>query len=106
MDSETGHLEFHDMKLMSDEHDENNENKKVPFVPYCRIELDHDKQEFVKMFIDLNDGLGIREVKDETSKTCDEAAVIALIIVTVFTHSHIHFWANGVAQVLYLSLLF
>ena len=97
MNSQTGHLEFRDMKLMSDKPDKN--GSKVPLVPYCRIELDHDKQEFVRMVIELDDGLGLREVKDDHPDTCDEAAVIALIIVTAYTHSHIHFWANGVAQV-------
>ena len=98
MNSETGHLEFHDMKLLSDDKSENG-GKKIPFIPYCRIELNHEKQEFIRMLIKLDDGLGLREVKDETPETCDEAAIIALIIVTAFTHSHIHFWANGVAQV-------
>ena len=52
------------------------------------------------MFIDLGDGKGIVEVVDETPETCEEASVLALIIASIYTHPHVHFWANGVAQLI------
>jgi len=52
------------------------------------------------MNIGLGDGKGIFEVVDETPEQCEEAAVLALFIASIYTHPHVHFWSNGVAQLI------
>ena len=37
-------------------------------------------EEFVAMFIEMEDGKGFHEVVDETPETCEEAAVLAMFI--------------------------
>ena len=46
------------------------------------------------MFIELDDGNGIVEITDE------EAAVLAVWIISSQAHIHVHYWANGVAQLI------
>ena len=57
-------------------------------------------QKFIAMFVEMDDGKGLREVVDENSNTCEEAAVLALFIASVYAHPHVHYWANGVAQLI------
>ena len=54
------------------------------------------------MFLELEDGLGLREVVDDdvenNENTCSEAVVISIIVGALTTHPHFHFWSNGVGQ--------
>ena len=57
-------------------------------------------QEFIAMFIDMGDGQGVREVVDETPDTFEEAVMLALVIASFYAHPHVHYWSNGVAQLI------
>ena len=62
-------------------------------------------QEFIAMFIDMGDGHGVREVVDETPETFEEAVMLALVIASFYAHPHVHYWSNGVAQlVVFINL--
>ena len=52
------------------------------------------------MFIKMEDGKGLREVIDENPETCEEAAVLAMFIISGYAHTHVHYWANGVGQLI------
>ena len=52
------------------------------------------------MFIEMEDGKGLREVVDENPETCEEAAVLAMFIFSAHSHTHVHYWANGVGQLI------
>ena len=52
------------------------------------------------MFIEIDDGKGLREVIDENPETFEEAAVLAMLIISVYAHTHVHYWANGVGQLI------
>ena len=73
MNMSTGHIEIHNMRVCYNKND-------VIEVKYCLIELDHDKEEYVKMLIELDDGLGLREVVDENPETVEEAAAVIKIM--------------------------
>lgn len=91
MNLDSGHLEFTNMHLYYNGAD-------TIDISYCRIELDHDAQKFVRMFIKTDGDNELCEVADQTAETCEEAAIIAMVIISVYAHPHVHFWANGVAQ--------
>ena len=52
------------------------------------------------MFIDMGDGQGVREVVDETLHTFKESVMLALVIASFYAHPHVHYWSNGVAQLM------
>ena len=52
------------------------------------------------MYIEMDDDQGLREVVDKNPETIEEATVLALFIASMYTHPHVHFWANGVAQLI------
>ena len=52
------------------------------------------------MYVEMDDGKGLYEVIDENSETCEEAAVLAMFIFSIHTHIHVHYQANGVAQLI------
>ena len=58
----------------------------------------------MRMFIELEDGLGLREVVDDdiegNGNTIAEAGVICMIVGALSTHPHLHFWSNGVGQLI------
>ena len=70
---ETGHIEFRNQRMCYN-------TKDVIEVKYCTIELDHDKQEFVRMMIEMEDGLGLREVKDDNPDTVEEPSAVMKIM--------------------------
>jgi len=74
-----GNLEFRNLRLTYLDTDSEIFDK-------IEIFLDHDKKEFVRM---ICDGM---EVHGE------EASIIAQAIFAIYTHPHVHWWANGAAQ--------
>ena len=97
INSKSGHIEMKNQKVVYNKTSNIN-------IKYLRIELDHEKEVFVKMFIELEDGLGLREVVDDDVEnnegTCSEAVVISTIVGALTTHPHLHFWSNGVGQLI------
>ena len=96
--AKTGHVEMKNQRCVYNTMD-------VINVKYLRVELDHEREEFVRMFIELEDGLGMREVIDDdveggNNNSCAEATVICMVLGTLVTHPHLHFWSNGVGQLI------
>ena len=93
----SGNVEMKNMRMVYN-------NKDVIDIKYLKIELDHERELFTRMFIELEDGLGLQEVVDvadiENGNTCGEAAVIFMIVGALCTHPHLHFWSNGVGQLI------
>ena len=92
MNLETGHLEITNIRLCYNTTDVINVDK-------CLIELNHDTHKFERMFIEMEDGLGLREVVDETNETVEEAATLikvhgpcpAYIPITASTYVHANY---------------
>ena len=57
-------------------------------------------QELIAMFINMGDGQGVWKVVDETPETFEEAVMLALVIASFYAHPHVHYWSNGVAQLM------
>ena len=96
IDAKSGHFEMKNQRVVYN-------RKDVINIKYLKVELDHEKEVFVRMFIELEDGLGLQEVVDddvEHGNTCSEAAAIFMIVGALSTHPHLHFWSNGVGQLI------
>ena len=85
---ETGHVEFDDVSVITVK------NAKNRFA-FCRVELDHESETFNRMLIKMTkDDEQFIEIDCST-----EAASILVLIFSFYSHPHVHYWANGVAQV-------
>ena len=93
MDFETGHLRFENLRLPF-------QDTSVININYVTIDLDHDKQEFLGMTLLMDDGLGEHRVVGPEDDDIEEAVVIANTIASLYAHFHIHWWANGTAQLI------
>ena len=100
INAETGHVEMRNQRCVYNKVD-------VINIKYLKVELDHEREEFVRMFIELEDGLGLLEVVDDpdddvegNGNTIAEAGVICMIVGALSTHPHLHFWSNGVGQLI------
>jgi hypothetical protein len=85
--NKAGHAEFHDFGLPY----------RGGMRTFARIalELDHSRARVVRM--------AVQEEKDQapiTTQDADEIAAICVQLATIGTHIHVHWWANGVADLL------
>ena len=100
IDAKSGHIEMRNQRCIYNQVD-------VINIKYLKVELDHRREEFVRMFIELEDGLGLREVVDDDNNieggkgnTIAEAAVICMLVAALSTHTQLHFWSNGIGQLI------
>ena len=93
MDFRTGNLRFENLRLPF-------QDTSVINVKYLTIELDHETQEFIGMKILMDDGLGEHVVVDKDSTDIEEASCIVITVISVYAHVHLHWWANGTAQLI------
>ena len=93
MDFKTGHLRLENLRLPY-------KDTSVINVKYITIDLDHEKKEFVGMKLLMEDGQGEHNVADANSPDIEQAVVISNTVVSLYAHVHVHWWANGTAQLI------
>ena len=94
MDFKTGNLRYENLRLPF-------KDTSVINVKYITIDLDHEKKEFIGMKLLMDDGLGEHNVADANSGAdIEQAVVISNAVVSLYAHIHVHWWANGTAQLI------
>ena len=91
LNTETGHLEFQDVSIVKLKHSKAS-------ISQLTVELDHDKGEVVRLLIRVDKTEELFEIKELDPRFCTEASAILLLVFSYWTHPHVHYWANGVAQ--------
>ena len=96
MKYKTGHLVFENLRLPF-------QDTSVIDVKYIKIELDHVNKKFLRLTIVMKDDSLDEHIvgdEDKTGDNIEEAVVIANAVVSLYAHIHVHWWANGTAQLI------